>query len=838
MLQISSPPTVRPVGYALAGLTLAASNYTYADQSVARQWNEQLLSAIRRDVPHPPGHARNLFHTAAAMYNAWTAYAPERRVQIQCAAATTLQQGDFFDITVGGVIHRFWYDINNTGTGAPAAPTGGLFPIQIGGADDANEVASSTETAVESASNLSSSLAGSLISVDNDVAGTFSAADGTNATNFVFSTLKGPIGYISNEKVYPLPADPELARQEAISYAAYRVLSNRFKDSAGKDTTIPSLDALLTNLGYSTATGQADITAGSTPAEVGKRAGQAILDWGINDGFANVNFPQPYNPLVNPNMALPMPVLGQNAWFLSNVPLGFGVPIGTNPNLWQPLSLSTSVTQNGIPIPGGTQGYVGVQGLATTAFSLKRADPTKPWIDPFGGPSKLSTPGNPSPTNAIYQNGALDVIVASSQLNVLTLKDISPGAIGNNPLGADTGNGFPTNPVAGGSYLPNPVPTGDYYRVLAEFWADGPNSETPPGHWHVLANQVSDSPGFSKRIGGVGPVVNDLEWDIKVYFSLAGSVHDAACAAWALKRYYSGTRPITMIRYMGEKGQSSDPNAPSYNSQGLPLLPGVVEVITSATSASGQRHATILDLNTGFDMPGSNYIGQVAVYSWPGEHSLNPPAPSIATHQSFVRWMLAKDWLPFQRKTFNTPAFPGYISGHSTFSRSAAEVLARITGSIYWPGGFHHHTIAANSLQIDRGPSVPVDLQWCTYYDAADQAGQSRRWGGIHVSEDDYHGRHVGALTGPAAYALAEKYWGGEVVDAEFQLTVTYQGGQVILTWQNVRGMYHKVQWSIDLMNWNDLGPAALTYDTNGTYTDPSPIPGKKFYRIVRQTAP
>lgn len=124
------------------------------------------------------------------------------------------------------------------------------------------------------------------------------------------------------------------------------------------------------------------------------------------------------------------------------------------------------------------------------------------------------------------------MLIASSQLNDNTLVDISPGAIGNNPLGSDAGTGFTTNPVAGGNYAANNVKRGDYTRVLAEFWADGPNSETPPGHWHVLANQVADNPLTVKRIRGTGPVVNDLEWDVKVYFALSAATHDAACAAW------------------------------------------------------------------------------------------------------------------------------------------------------------------------------------------------------------------------------------------------------------------------------------------------------------------
>jgi hypothetical protein len=34
------------------------------------------------------------------------------------------------------------------------------------------------------------------------------------------------------------------------------------------------------------------------------------------------------------------------------------------------------------------------------------------------------------------------------------------------------------------------VKRSDYFRVLAEFWADGPTSETPPGHWHAMANYL------------------------------------------------------------------------------------------------------------------------------------------------------------------------------------------------------------------------------------------------------------------------------------------------------------------------------------------------------------
>ncbi|MEL6179624.1 MAG: hypothetical protein AAFS10_11765, partial [Myxococcota bacterium] len=42
--------------------------------SMARRWNEQLLGSVRRDLPRPTVHARNLFHVSAALWDAWAAY--------------------------------------------------------------------------------------------------------------------------------------------------------------------------------------------------------------------------------------------------------------------------------------------------------------------------------------------------------------------------------------------------------------------------------------------------------------------------------------------------------------------------------------------------------------------------------------------------------------------------------------------------------------------------------------------------------------------------------------------------------------------------------------------
>ncbi|TMC60433.1 MAG: vanadium-dependent haloperoxidase [Chloroflexi bacterium] len=324
--------------------------------------------------------------------------------------------------------------------------------------------------------------------------------------------------------------------------------------------------------------------------------------------------------------------------------------------------------------------------------------------------------------------------------------DVSPGARGGNTLGANDGTGHAVNPATGRPYAPDVVNLGDFGRVMAEFWADGPKSETPPGHWNVLANAASDELAPNLRIGGAGAVVGRLEWDVKLYLALNGAVHDAAIAAWGLKGHYDSVRPISMIRYLGGRGQSSDPAGPSYDREGLPLVPGLIEVITRQSSAPGQRHAAL-----------AASVGKIAIWAWAG----NPADPKSQT--SGAAWMLAGSWVPYQLPTFVTPSFPAYASGHSTFSRAAAEVMTAFTGSEYFPGGVSGYTIPANSLKFEKGPTTDIRLEWATYYDAADQAGQSRIWGGIHIQADDFTGRIIGSQCGKDAWAAAQRFYAGKV---------------------------------------------------------------------------
>ncbi len=609
-----------------AGLLVLGSSNAQAQPTVARQWDDQLLDAIRLDTPRPTVHARNLFHLSAGMYDAWSAY------------------------------------------------------------------------------------------------------DGTSTQ------------YLHHESASA--GDVAAARDEAISFVAYNILKHRFQVGPGSAVSQAAFDAKMDALGYDKTFTS---TVGSTPAALGNRIAQTVINHGLADG-ANEQ-----NDYVDTSGYAPV-----NVAMVKDLP---GTEMA-DPNRWQPLAFDHLILQNGIVIGTAVQEFIGPNWGGVTSFAMSKASPADVYHD-LGVPPQLGGVGD-----ADFKANAVEVIRYSSLLdpNAGNMKDISPAVYGNNTLGTNDGTGYAVNPVTGLPYAPNEVNHADFGRGVAEFWADGPSSETPPGHWNVLANDVADTPGFQKRIGGVGPVVSDLEWDVKMYFAMNGAVHDAAVAAWNHKGAYDYVRPISMIRYMGGKGQSSDPLGPVYDPEGLPLEAGLVEVITNDTTMPGERHEHLF-----------GHEGEIAILAWAGE----PADPE--TQVGGVDWIRAIEWLPYQRSTFVTPAFAAYISGHSTFSRAGAEVMAAMTGSEYFPGGLGEYTIAIDALEFEAGPVTALTLQWATYFDAADEAGLSRLYGGIHVPPDDGPGRMVGSVVGIDAYNLANQYFNGSVIPEPASLALLGLGALSVL---------------------------------------------------------
>jgi hypothetical protein len=201
-----------------------------------------------------------------------------------------------------------------------------------------------------------------------------------------------------------------------------------------------------------------------------------------------------------------------------------------------------------------------------------------------------------------------------------------------------------------------------------------------------------------------------IDEDIKMYFALNGAVFDSSIAAWEAKRVYDYVRPASAIQH--------------------------------------------------------KYAGQM-VEAWGGPNQGKQLIPG-------------ETWRPYQSLTFVTPPFAEYVSGHSTFSAAAAEVLTRFTGSNQFYDGatvlygedfnedgipdlLGQHIVPIGGNMFENSPSEVITLQWETFQEAANEAGLSRRYGGIHFQDADLFARTMGTEIGAQAFELAQQYWQGQV---------------------------------------------------------------------------
>lgn len=279
-----------------------------------------------------------------------------------------------------------------------------------------------------------------------------------------------------------------------------------------------------------------------------------------------------------------------------------------DPDRWQPLF---------IPATGLTQSYITPHWGLVTPFALLSADQFQPHAPPA------------THTQPAYKDEVDEVIRATADLD-------------------------------------------DNQKAIAEYWADGPNSELPPGHWSLFAQWVSREHGHG------------LDDDVFLFFAMTNAVFDASIAGWGAKRRWDSVRPVTAVNFL--------------------------------------------------------YAGQQV--SWWRPAGQGP------------RTVDGKDWKPYQASSVVTPPFPEFYSGHSVFSAAAAEVLQSFKSGDEFGASTR---IAARSSRVEPGqsPTADVVLFWPTFSAAADEAGLSRRYGGIHFRDGDLAGRSAGRQIGAQAWRKA-----------------------------------------------------------------------------------
>jgi hypothetical protein len=448
----------------------------------------------------------------------------------------------------------------------------------------------------------------------------------------------------------PVKEQTEANKQAAASQAAYHTLIALFPRYE-EDTR--AFSQMMRNLGYKLVT-KADPT---TPAGIGFLAAQEVLRARQSDGANAVNnyvdiisavYPQRYEPV---NAADPasgrtpgQPAFEPNHWQPLRVPSGGVVDAQGNPTI-DVRNSASYVDQKYLTPHWGT----------VRPFALASGDQFRPPAPPLAGSSKPYTDalGRTMTNDQAYKAQFTQVLNFNAHLT-------------------------------------------DEMKCIAEYWADGPRSETPPGHWNTLAHGIS----YRDR--------HTLDQDVKLYFVLNGALFDASIAAWDAKRAYDFVRPASALPHL--------------------------------------------------------YAGQ-QIEAWAG--------PDLGTQT-----IPADQWKPYQDVTFVTPAFPEYVSGHSTFSAAAAEILTLFTGSNRFydgktilsddlnrdgvPDRLGEHIMPVNSNRFEDGPAEVVVLRWATFQEAADEAGISRLYGGIHIQDSDRYGRQLGQQIGHQAFDLAEQLWLGQ----------------------------------------------------------------------------
>lgn len=467
--------------------------------------------------------------------------------------------------------------------------------------------------------------------------------------------------YVEQER--PAAEHTEANKLIAISYANLRMLEAFFPDQADK------FHAFMLELGLDPTDQSTDP---ATAAGVGNLAAAGVFEARAEDGtnyaggyadttgYAPVNGAEPGAP---------------------NAPGGAEF----DPNAWQPLRVPTGTVldENGNPVATDDPGsYVDQTGLTphwggVTTFALQDTDevrpPDPPKLDDFS--PYVDTSGNVTTNDAAYRAQVAEVLEVSGSLTA-------------------------------------------QHKVVAEFWADGPRTESPPGHWNQIAQDISKREGYG------------IDDDVKLFMALNAAIFDVSVATWDVKYETDYVRPQSAIRHL-------------YHDQ--------------------------------------------EVEAWAG------PDQGIQT-------ILGQEWQPYQNTTFVTPPFPGYTSGHSGFSRAAADTIAAYVGSDAFydgvsqgnydlddiPGTDLLGQYVAAELSFEHYIGPPVVLQWDTLRDAADEAGISRIYGGIHIKADDQYGR----ILGSEVAEIAQERWqalftrGGDDIifaDDDGGLTIAGAGNDVVI---------------------------------------------------------
>ena len=437
----------------------------------------------------------------------------------------------------------------------------------------------------------------------------------------------------------------EVNKKEAMSFAAYRVLTALFPEQ------VEIFNELMTELGFDPNNTTTDTT---TAAGIGNVSAEALLKFRLEDGSNQAGD--------DPNGTLGVPYSDVSGYESVNLP-GNTIDI----ERWTPET---------VPIDAQPGEETRIQNFVTphwgdvTPFALESGFQFRP----------------PAPEPFLLVEGEVDL-----EEQTITLEDTEEVLpITKDLIGKVINPGFieqAENIVEVSANLT------DEQKIVAEFWEDGGGTSFPPGTWMTFGQFVSARDD------------NSLDEDAQLFLALGNAVFDAGIATWSAKTFYDYTRPVRAVRELGELGLIGEFNQD---------------------------------------------LGGFTIDAWAG------PGEGTQT-------ILATDFLTYQTPGGDpSPPFAEYVSGHSTFSAAGAEILQLFTGSDEFGGSV---TFEPGESRFEPGttPEETVTLAWDTFTEAADEAGLSRIYGGIHFEDGDINGRQLGREVAQTVWEQAQFFiQGGE----------------------------------------------------------------------------
>lgn len=440
---------------------------------------------------------------------------------------------------------------------------------------------------------------------------------------------------LGDELQRPTSENTDANKTEAMSYAAYHVLSDLFPNQQG------IFDELMSELGFDPSNTTEDTT---TAAGIGNASAQALLEFRRADGSNQLNNyadTTGYEPINSPDQ-----IVNLERWTPERV------PIDAQPGEEQRI-----------------QEFLTPQWGEVIPFGLDSGDQFRPEApQPF-----LLVEGDDNP-----EAGTITLADGS-------VVEISPDLVGTviNPEFIQQAEQI----VQVSANLT------DEQKLVAEFWEDGGGTSFPPGTWMTFGQFTSARDN------------NSLDEDAKLFFALGNSVFDAGISTWEAKTFYDYTRPVRTVRELGELGLIGEFNED---------------------------------------------LGGFAIEAWAG------PGQGTQT-------ILATDFLTYQTPGSDpSPPFGEYTSGHSAFSASGATILELFSGSDQF-GASVTFEPGESRFEPSVTPQQEVTLAWDTFSTAADEAGISRIYGGIHFQEGDLNGRTLGEQVATAVFEQALFYIEGAV---------------------------------------------------------------------------